>query len=360
MKKHLVLFALYFFTVAAIAGCGRSSGYAVSGTLFRIDPADTARGVSCYRIPAITDGPDGILITAADERVPSCGDLKWNRDINIVIRRSTDGGRTWEEPVKAVDFPDGCSASDPSLIYDHNTGTIFLFYNYMDLDKAPDRYFFHVIKSTDGGISWTSPRDITSMISPEEWKDDFKFITSGHGTVTPDGKLLHTMVNLSKGLHIFGSDDHGASWHLLETALSPADESKIIALGDGSWIVNSRVNGQGYRYLYFSDDNGTTWEPSPRKDLPDPGCNGAMAVYHYKGKEYLLFVNAADPEYRRNLTLRYSTDKGSTWSEGLKICEGDAAYSDIAVLPDGTVTVVYEKDGYTDITATTLPFSALL
>ena len=117
--------------------------------LFAVDRTDTARAVSCYRIPAITTAPDGSLIAAIDERVPSCGDLKWSRDINIVMRRSTDGGRTWSPIRKVVDFPDGQSASDPSLITDTVSGTVFLFYNYMDHDAAKDVYFFHVMRSTD-------------------------------------------------------------------------------------------------------------------------------------------------------------------------------------------------------------------
>ena len=43
--------------------------------------------VSCYRIPSIITATNGDLIAAIDERVPSCGDLKWSRDINIVIRK---------------------------------------------------------------------------------------------------------------------------------------------------------------------------------------------------------------------------------------------------------------------------------
>ena len=126
--------------------------------LFAVDRTDTARAVSCYRIPAITTAPDGSLIAAIDERVPSCGDLKcgdlkWSRDINIVMRRSTDGGRTWSPIRKVVDFPDGQSASDPSLITDTVSGTVFLFYNYMDHDAAKDVYFFHVMRSTDSQTS---------------------------------------------------------------------------------------------------------------------------------------------------------------------------------------------------------------
>jgi sialidase-1 len=107
------------------------------------------RDVSCYRIPALATAPNGDLIAAIDERVPSCGDLKWSKNINIVIRRSSDNGRTWSAIEKIVDFPLGKSASDPSMIVDAVTNEIFLFYNYMDLDKEKDVYYLHVVKSVD-------------------------------------------------------------------------------------------------------------------------------------------------------------------------------------------------------------------
>src|SRR5210317_1250275 len=80
--------------------------------------------IACYRIPSLVTAPNGDLIAAIDERVPSCGDLKWSRDINIVIRRSEDNGKTWSKIQRVVDYPDGQSASDPSMIVDEVTGEI--------------------------------------------------------------------------------------------------------------------------------------------------------------------------------------------------------------------------------------------
>lgn len=325
--------------------------------LFKVDAADTSRRVSCYRIPALTTAPDGSIIAAIDERVPSCGDLKWSRDINIVIRRSTDGGRTWGPVERVADFPDGQSASDPSMITDTVSGTVFLFYNFMDHDLAKDVYFFHVMRSTDNGLTWSAPEDITAQVAPEEWRNDFKFLTSGQGAVTRDGRLLHTMVNLQKGLHLIESTDRGRTWHLLPTSVLPADESKVIELPDGRWMINSRVNGEGMRYIHISEDKGRSWTSGPAPALPDPGCNGAIVYYPYVGGEdgCLLFVNAADPETRRNLTVRLSTDWGITWSNGLTVVEGDAGYSDITVLPSGDIVVFYERDGYAVNEAAVIP-----
>ena len=215
--------------------------------------------VSCYRIPSIITASNGDLIAAIDERVLSCDDLKSNRDINIVMRKSTNNGKSWHPIVRIVDYPLGESASDPSMILDKKTNTIFLFYNYMDLDEKKNIYYLKYISSNDNGNTWSSPVDITEQISKPSWKNDFKFISSGKGIQTSDGTLLHCLVNLNKGTHIFGSNDNGKTWFLNENPVSPGDESKIVELMDNVWMVNSRVNNLGFRYSHLTYDKGKSW-----------------------------------------------------------------------------------------------------
>jgi sialidase-1 len=306
--------------------------------------------ISCYRIPAIVTVANGDLIVAIDERVPSCGDLKWSGDINIVIRRSSDNGQTWSEIEKIVDYPLGRSASDPSMILDEETNEIFLFYNYMDLDKEKNVYYLHVIKSSDNGLTWSESKDITSQIAKPEWHKNFKFITSGRGIYTQSGKLLHCMVNLDNGMHVFGSDDHGESWYLIDTAVQPANESKIVELADGRWMINSRANGKGMRYVHVSDDEGKSWEMHPEPELIDPGCNGSIIRYTSKKdgfkKNRLLFSNAKMKKGRENMTVRISYDEGKTWSEGKTIYKGGSAYSSLTILENGDIGLFFEKDGH--------------
>ena len=238
--------------------------------------------VSCYRIPSIITASNGDLIAVIDERVPSCGDLKWSRNINIVMRKSSDNGKTWGPIETLIDYPLGQSASDPSMILDEHTNTIFMFYNYMNLDNEKDVYYLKYISSIDNGESWSSPIDITSQISKPNWDKDFKFITSGKGIQTKDGTLLHCLVNLQKGTHVFGSTDHGESWFVTETPTSPGDESKIIELDEGSWMVNSRVNNSGFRYSHVSNDFGKTWLTKKEESIIDPGCNGSFIRYSFR------------------------------------------------------------------------------
>ncbi len=308
-------------------------------------------GVSCYRIPAIVTAPNGDLVAAIDERVPSCGDLKWSKDINIVMRRSSDNGKTWTPIETIIDYPEGKSASDPSMIVDKMTDDIFLFYNFMNLDTEKDIYYLHVMKSSDNGKTWSKPEDITSQIAKPEWHNDFKFITSGRGIQTRTGKLLHCMVNLDSGMHLFGSDDHGKTWNLFNTPITPANESKVVELSDGSWMVNARVNNKkGTRYVHISTDEGKTWVTKQETQLEDPECNASIIRYTLKKEGYkknrLLFSNAKSVKGRVNMTVRISYDEGETWSKGKTIYTGPSAYSSLTILKNGDIGLFFEKDDY--------------
>ncbi|HPW79023.1 MAG TPA: sialidase family protein [Bacteroidales bacterium] len=321
--------------------------------------------VTCYRIPSIVTAPNGDLVVAIDERRESCADLYPNKNIDIVIRRSEDNGKTWTPIQTVVDFPYGEAGSDPSMIVDGATGDIFLFYNYMNNNTGDRIYNLQYVKSSDCGQTWSESVDITSQITPAEWEKDFKFITSGRGTYTRDGKMLHTLVNLNRGLHLIASDDHGQTWYRIETAIQPADESKVIELSDGRWMINSRVNDKkGTRYVHISSDQGKTWNSYRETQLTDPGCNAGIVSYTYekKGKtqQVLLFSHANDPTERKNLTVHISYDDGVTWSEGKVIYEGEAAYSSITMLPNGDVAVFYEKDNYTKNEVVVFPIEYLM
>ncbi len=318
-------------------------------TLFKSDKKTN----SCYRIPAIITAPNGDLIALADQRVNSCGDLKSNSDINIVMRRSTDNGKNWSEIEAIVDYPKGQSASDPSMIVDKQTGNIIMFFNYMDLTNEKGIFYLKYTISSDNGKTWTSPVDITSQITKSDWHNDFKFITSGGGTQTKDGKLLHTIVNLEKGLFVFFSSDHATTWHLIDNPILPADESKIIELEDKTWIINSRVNGMGYRYTHFSTDNGQNWTSKAEKSLVDPGCNADFIKYNItkreKSKEAMLFLNANSSSKRENLCLKISYDNGITWKILKEVYPNKAAYSSMTILKNGDIGIIFEKDNYQEI-----------
>jgi sialidase-1 len=353
-NKKGALVILLFSALVSNPALGQEEHDSIADGLFYQNLFDASGNdnVSCYRIPAIVTAPNGDLIVAIDERVPNCRDLKWSGDINIVYRKSSDNGETWSEIRTLVDYPLGQSASDPSMIVDEVTEEVILFYNYMDLDKEKDVYYLHMVKSSDSGETWSEPLDITAQISKPGWHNDFKFITSGRGIQTRSGKLIHTLVNLEKGLHLFASDDHGQSWYLIDTPIQPANESKIVELEDGTWMINSRVNGGGNRYLHLSKNEGQSWKSTAETQLIDPACNASIIRCTSTGegsdKNRLLFSNAKMEEGRMNMTVRISYDEGLSWSKGKTIYSGPSAYSSMTILDNGEIGLVFEKDQYTE------------
>jgi sialidase-1 len=177
MKK--VFYLLLFFTLHFELQAQKNSNTEVETTLnFQtLFTANMQEDVACYRIPAIITAPNGNLIAAIDERVPSCDDLRTNDNIDIVIRRSADNGATWSVKETIVDYRLGESASDPSMIVDAVTGEIFLFYNYMNLEQEKDVYYLKLIKSNDNGKTWVS-----RLISPRK-------LRKRHGTMILNSSL---------------------------------------------------------------------------------------------------------------------------------------------------------------------------
>ncbi len=305
-----------------------------------------------FRIPAIITAANGDLLAACDARRDNGADLNAARDIDIALRRSSDHGKTWTPIELICDLGEGHPASDPSLVLDETTGEIFCFYNYMDRSRRQE-YRLWLQSSKDHGKTWSRPRDITEEITLPEWKWNFKFMTSGHGCQTRTGVLLHTLVRVGKGVHVFGSKDHGETWMLFNPEpMSPADESKVIELADGRLMVNARVNGYGARHVHVSEDDGRTWTGWREDQLVDPGCNGAILRYPSAlagdAKTRLLFSNANAFGGRKNLAVRISYDEGMTWSDGKVIDPGDSAYSDLTVCKDGSIGILYEP-GYGEV-----------
>jgi len=158
------------------------------------------------------------------------------------------------------------------------------------------------------------------------------------------------MVNLESGLHLFGSDDHGKSWFFIDTPILPGDESKIVELVDGTWMINSRVNGKGLRFVHTSTDQGATWHSKADESLIDPSCNASLIRYtsvkEGADKNRLLFSNAKSEKDRTNMTIRVSYDEGKSWTEGKTIYQEGSAYSSMSILANGDIGLFFEKDNY--------------
>ena len=322
---------------------------------------------NCVRIPGIAVAPDGSIVVVFDARLWNHGDLCDCQPTRTAVMRSTDCGKTWSAPKIIWNFPwnekERYSASDPSLIVDRQAGKVFCFVNVMEFVRERNVYRFFVWESTDNGVTWSAPREISEDI---RWPgivlgQHLTFISSGHGIQRSDGALMHVTVAQRFGVNIFGSEDHGRTWKCLGTPTrGSTDESKVEVLADGTWMINSRYSW--CRQVHRSTDCGQTWKSVNDMNLPDSRTNAGTVTARLKdGREVLLFCNSSRAvRPRMHITLRASLDGGYSWNKGVLIDPGKCEYSDCAYMPDGRVAVVYEGEGERAIDFVAVPLEEVL
>lgn len=326
-------------------------------------------GFPQYRIPALTATTRGTLLAAYDGR-PTVADLPDH--IKILLRRSTDNGRTWSEQQVVREAPAPKGFGDPSLLVDSDTGRIFVFYaagvnqgfggsatgnDENDPDVLQTDYSY----SDDDGLTWTSRR-ITAQIKDPSWAG--MFAASGQGIQLRHGgfagRLVQQYVIRIKGQNYAASaysDDHGKTWKMGRPVGPGMDENKTVELADGTVMLNSRAKPN--RLVAYSRDGGATYSPpQAAAALTDPADNGAIIRYAPEAKpsdprsRWLLFVNNDDPALRRNLTVRMSCDSGKTWPVSRVVEKDSAAYATLTRQAKGRIGLFFERAGYQRLTYT--------
>ena len=310
-----------------------------------------------YRIPGIVRLNDGTLVASIDKRKNSEYDLP--EDIDVEVKLSHDMGKTWSTPITVAKgspqqgFGDAAMATDGRTIYMVMVSGSGL-WHYPSQAKKPLQMYY--TSSSDGGKSWSTMREI----SDEVYGDRFRyggFFGSGNGIITSKGRIMFvaamrtgeewggTMDNV-----LVYSDDQGKPWHTSPVARANGDESKVVELSDGTLLISSRnrAGGANARTFVRSTDSGMTWsEPQTWPELTGNACNAALARYAPIGSgkdQHLLLHTLPTSPTRDHLRLFLSEDEGKTWRYSRELCGGEAVYSELVILPDGSIGVISEED----------------
>jgi len=374
------LFLLPCLCLAFLTRDGAAEPFFETQDLFTVgdDPA-----FSLYHIPGVVVTAKGTVLSWCEARKRAAGVSDWD-DIRIVLRRSTDDGRTWSPPRSVVNVagpkqkhpfalrmnnvdPNDVTYNNPVLIAGRD-GTVHMLFclEYM-------RCFYQ--RSDDDGVSWSVPVEITETFEAFRKDYDWRVLATGpnHSIQLRSGRLV-VPIWLSTGAGgnahrpsvtatIF-SDDQGATWRAGEIAVPCTDEwinpneTVAVELADGRVMLNVRNESKAHRRLVTTSLDGTTRWSTPRFDdaLLEPICMGGIVRYAHSGHSLILFSNPhnldggreSSPEPgknrdRRNVSVKISRDEGQTWPVSKSVEPGPSMYSDLAVTPAGTILLFYGR-----------------
>ncbi|MEH0423113.1 sialidase family protein [Streptomyces sp. B21-083] len=326
-------------------------------------------GYAAYRIPVLTLAPDGTLLAIAEGRKASSAD---SGEIDIVSRRSVDGGATWG-PLSVVTSHGANTAGNPVVVTDPASGDLVLVscghsgtVTEADIMKGLATRQVYVQRSVDSGATWSTPVDITTQVKAP-W---MRWYATGPGrgvTVTGGahpGRLVipanHSRAPASGstdtgaegkylGAHAIVSDNGGHTWQVTFTSSNPTgalneNESCVAELPDGRLYFNARDQGgtvAGTRADTYSADGGTTVQSAYRVQgtITTPVVHGSLL--QVPGGP-LLYAGPEHPDGRVTMVIRRSDDGGRTWWTCRKISGLHAAYSSMAMLDPATVGLLYE------------------
>ena len=354
--KHILIFLL---VAGACIGSGcrttkMPSGRGAVQTSIVFEPSGS---YASMRIPALVLTKQGTLLAFCEGRVGTASD--W-AEMDMLMRRSTDGGKTWEPMVVIAPRQGIMPTSNATPIVDAN-GTIHLLYQ----RGYANAYY---TRSTDDGKTWSQAVDITYAF--EAFKPEYNWQVlapgPGHSIQLKNGRLLvpvwicdpakltpHKSHYPSRVATIY-SDDTGKTWKrgaiLPDTGIKNPSETMAVQLEDGRVMLNIRHSGDSHRRgVSYSPDGISGWTiPAPDDELYEPVCMASLIRVYDKGKPALLFTNPdtrnAPKPPRKNLTAKLSYDDGQTWPIERVIDTSFAGYSDIAVDNKGTVYCLYETN----------------
>lgn len=306
-------------------------------------------GYHTYRIPALVVTTKGTVLAFCEGRKNNAKDYG---DIDLLLKRSHDGGRSWSEQVVLYEEGKGADITigNPCPIVDKQ-GVIHLLFT-----RDNKRLFY--TKSMDDGQTWSKPQEHTGILSGFAYP--LIRIATGpvHGISLRSGRLVATVWvsdrerkdkpkggDVAKNRYQSGviySDDNGRTWKtggLVRPELHNLNECTVFERMDGTLYLNMRSQNSGYRAVSESKDGGNSWTlPVLDRNLPCPTCQGSILRVTDHG---VVFANPASSS-RTKMTVRYSNDEAKTWGNARVLEAGPSGYSDLAMTQDGYVLCLFE------------------
>ena len=354
MAKLLLIFSIIFINACSSVEHLKLNLLDNTITVFK----SGEEGYQCYRIPAIIQGLDGQLIAFCEGRKNGCSDTN---DIDIIMKSSNDFGQSWS-PIQVIWDDSINTCGNPAPVMDRETGTIHLLSTWnlgidheqeIIAETSQDTRRIFYIHSKDNGLTWKTPKEITTSVKQPNWT----WYATGPGSgiqmnsLRFSNRLIIACDHIEAGSkkyysHIIYSDDNGQNWNLGGTSPNEqVNECEVAELRDGRLLLNMRNYNRNmkHRQTAISDDGGINWKSQRHDDqLVEPICQASLLSCEFDDVLALVFSNPANSDKRINMTIRTSFDYGISWVDSFAIHPGPAAYSDLVALSNGNVGCLFE------------------
>lgn len=338
------------------------------------DPATGAQVTTCFRLPAVVRTNNDVLLAFAERRHRNnCAD---HGAFDVVMRRSTDNGVTWEASRTVLASTTGAALQGNATVVADSTGPVFLFTTSEPTPTQTTPRTPKVQVSHDDGRTWSAPKDLSESIKAPAGAGDWFATGPGHGIQLTrgdhKGRLVvpvYFAVGSRQSVRLIYSDDHGENWRIGATAtydkavlrlgeqtLVERTDSSILVIARNGAVPDDQTSVHGLAGG-VSRDGGVTFDGGFRADhaITAPPIHPALLRQRGDGGPYTRILLSA-PATRKTdnnpvgMNVRSSFDEGATWrnwdgtvdNAGVRIDGDHAGYSDMTLIGNGAIGVLYE------------------
>jgi hypothetical protein len=286
----------------------------------------------------------------------------------VVVDRSTDGGRSWGDPVTVAAAPPHGDLDKPWISCDDTPTSAFYGRCYAEWDNAAQSQNVELSMSSDGGLTWGSA---TTPANPSD-------AAGGQPLVQPNGAVVVPITDAGNQLSAFRSLDGGATWSN-EFPISVVQSHPVAGgLRADQYILSSaQIDGKGRVYVAWQDcrfrancssndivfstsTDGLIWSPVTRVPI-DPvtssvdhflpglavdrstsGAGAHLALTYY----YYPQTNCDPSTCQLDAGFVSSTDGGATWSAPVQLA-GPMSLSWLAATGSGPMVGDYISTSFT-------------
>lgn len=296
---------------------------------------------ACFRIPTAIRTSKGTILAFADNRKDNCGDNGKQHD--LVLRRSSDGGKTWGPMLIAmqgkVPCP-GCPAaiSNPNPVevtLADGSKKILLHYDTMNNPSKAHHGLDMQTWSSDDGVTW----ETGTVLSYPPADNVGGLIGPSVGIQAASGAIYFSQVEQG-GHWLYWSKDFGKTWASSAPlpGLGECSITWLVSAEDGRIIMNCRTNAHDGRAQVVWSPEGVPGNVTHPHGLIDPGCQGSIT--NQNGTLYTSNDNTQKGRFM--MTIKRSVDQGRSWSTGTLIHKGPSGYSQLVPMGDKNLGLLFE------------------